>query len=329
MTLSNTVSDPNSDHYYLAVRASLPSEGYQTLLRINAPNRLDFGFITMNDLIKEIAEISGNEHKYNPAYLERLISFNQRFKMSNNYFGDGIYSNYPGFPVTTDSNTNYFSNFYTAMSNYYANYTSNIAIINTINSNVYTSTNAALKTYWSDVLPEYVITRERPTDPVTFSMLFKSSLPDAYKDLDEEWGLGWNLGFPKQDLPPATVHFASSIYKIFYETVYLRLADYQGNMNMIDKTGRERLSNTNVAQGETKQYFAKLLLNSFGSFSSTAFQNPPNFNPPIGKLDKLRFQWIDPTGQIIDNAECDWNAVMRITEQIESATAESTFVSYK
>jgi hypothetical protein len=215
------------------------------------------------------------------------------------------------------------------MSNYYVNYTSNIGIVNQINSNVIGSTETNLTAYWADILPEYVIKRERPTDPITFSILFKSSVPDSYKELDEEWGLGWNLGYPKQDLTPSTVHFANNIYKILFETIYLRLADYQGNMNMIDKTGRERLSNTNAAQGETKQYFAKLLLNSFGSFSSTAFQNPPTFNPPIGKLDRLRFQWIDPTGEIIDNNECDWNAVMRITEQIEGPTAESTFISYK
>lgn len=331
MTLSNTKDVPNSDYYHLAIRASLPSEGFQTLVRINAPNRLDFGFITMTDLIKEIGDIYTNPHKYNPDYLERLVSFNNRFRMSNAYFGDQIYSNYPGFPVTTynDNNSNYFSNFYTAMSNYYDTYVSSIGTVNTINSNVADATSTNLKSYWADILPEYVIKRERPTDPVTFSPLFFSSLSDAYKNLDEEWGLGWNLGFPKKDLPAATVHSAENVYKILYETIYLRLADYQGNMNMIDKTARERLSNTNMGQGETKQYFAKLLLNSFGSYSSTAFQNPPSFNPPIGKLDKLRFQWIDPAGQVIDNNECDWNAVMRITEQIESATAESTFVSYK
>jgi hypothetical protein len=215
------------------------------------------------------------------------------------------------------------------MSNVFIQYKTAITQIDNISSNISAATSNYLQTYWTDILPPYILERERVTDPVTFSILFKSSVPDSYKDLDEEWGLGWNLGFPKQDLAPSTVHFANNIYKILFETIYLRLADYQGNMNMIDKTGRERLSNTNAAQGETKQYFAKLLLNSFGSFSSTAFQNPPSFNPPIGKLEKMRFQWIGPTGEIIDNNECDWNAVMRITEQIDTATADSTFISYK
>ena len=178
-------------------------------------------------------------------------------------------------------------------------------------------------------MPAYAIQRDRVTEPITFSPLFYSSIPESYRELDDEWGLGWNLGFPKEDLPAATVHFASNIYKIFYETIYLRIAEFQGAMNLFDKTGRERLSNTNKSQGQTKQYFAKLLLNSFGNFSSTTFQNPPTFNPPIGKLQRLQFQWIDPTGEIIDNGECDWNAVIRITEQVESATADSTMINYK
>jgi len=329
MQLSNTKDVPNSDYYYLAIRGSVPSETFQTLVRINAPNRLDFGFITMQNLINEITTISGSQDKYNPDYLERLINFNNRFQMSNYYFGEGIYSNYLGVPVTTTSNANFFSNFYSTMSNLYNQYKSAITTADNISSNVTFTINNYLSNYWTDIVPPYIFERERVNDPITFSPLFYSSLSDSYKNLDEEWGLGWNLGYPKQDLSASTVHFASNIYKIFYETIYLRLADYQGNMNMIDKTGRERLSNGNRSEGETKQYFAKLLLNSFGSFSSTAFQNPPTFNPPIGKLEALRFQWIDPAGEIIDNAECDWNAVMRITEQIDTATAESTQITYK
>jgi hypothetical protein len=326
MTLSNTLA--SDDYYYLAVRASLPSEGFQTIVRINAPNRLDFGFITMNNLIKEIADISANKSNYNPEYLERIYKFNQRFKMTRNFFGDNIYSDYIGRPITTisDEDTNYFSNFYMQMSNIYSDYNNNIRAIESIKSDVNNTVTTYLSNYWSTILPPYAIERERVTDPITFSPLFYSSIPTSYKNLDEEWGLGWNLGFPKEDLSASTVHTANNIYKIFFETIYLRLSDYQGDMNMFDKTSRERLSNSIGPQGQTKQYFAKLLLNSFGSYSSTTFQNPPTFNPPIGKLDKLRFQWIDPTGQIVDNNECDWNAVIRVSEQVDAATADSTFI---
>jgi hypothetical protein len=326
MALSNTLG--SDDYYYLAVRASLPSEGFQTIIRINAPNRLDFGFITMNNLIDEIADISVNKSNYNPEYLERIYKFNQRFKMTNNFFGDKIYSDYIGAPITTISgeDTNYFSNFYMQMSNIFSDYKDNISAIESIKFDVNNTVTEYLSNYWSTILPPYAIQRERVTDPITFSPLFYSSIPNSYKSLDEEWGLGWNLGFPKQDLSASTVHTANNIYKIFFETIYLRLSDYQGDMNMFDKTSRERLSNSIGSQGQTKQYFAKLLLNSFGNYSSTTFQNPPTFNPPIGKLDKLRFQWIDPAGQIIDNNECDWNAVMRITEQVDAATADSTFI---
>jgi hypothetical protein len=315
------------DNYYVAIRGSLPTEGYQTLVRINCPNRLDFGFMTIDTLINEITGSTPNKNSYNPDYLTRIKAFNDEFALTRVAFGDGIYSNYSGALVTTTSNLHYFSNFYKELSNIYTRYENNTTLVNTIDSNVNTEIKTYLGKYWSDILPSYALERERITDPVTFSPLFYSSTPDTLKTADDEWGLGWNLGFPKEDLPAATVHFATSIYKIFFETVFLRLGDYQGNMNIIAKTGRENSSITNEPQGQTNQYFAKLLLNSFGNYSSTTFQNPPSFNPPIGRLDKLQFQWINPNGTIIDNAECDWSAVLRITEQVDIATTESTIVN--
>jgi hypothetical protein len=41
-------------------------------------------------------------------------------------------------------------------------------------------------------------------------------------------------------------------------------------------------------------------------------------------MDKLTFQWVDATDTQINNAECEWNAVVQINEQVTQATVTST-----
>jgi hypothetical protein len=53
-------------------------------------------------------------------------------------------------------------------------------------------------------------------------------------------------------------------------------------------------------------------------------QNPITFNPVLTSMDKLTFQWTDPTNTQINNADCEWNAVVQINEQVTQATVTST-----
>ena len=50
--------------------------------------------------------------------------------------------------------------------------------------------------------------------------------------------------------------------------------------------------------------------------------NPISFNPPLGRLDKLIFTWYDVNGTIIDNSDCEWNAVIQIVENNDVAKAD-------
>ena len=160
-------------------------------------------------------------------------------------------------------------------------------------------------------------------------MLFLSSIPiGRYRTLDEGWGIGWNLGFPKADTPYDTVQVATSFYKIFDDYIFLRLNPEQ-NMNRVDYTSRERLNRSLETQGTINTYYGKLLLNSFGSYGTTFVGNPIEFNPPIARLDKIQIEWLDAAGNALANADCEWNSILRITETKPTATAISTLPSLR
>jgi len=86
-------------------------------------------------------------------------------------------------------------------------------------------------------------------------------------------------------------------------------------MNLIDKGAKENLSQTLEPTGFTKAFHAKLLLAPFGSYATTLVSNPISFNPPVGRMDKITFTWVDVTGATINNADCDWNAVIQLVEK--------------
>jgi hypothetical protein len=166
------------------------------------------------------------------------------------------------------------------------------------------------------------LNRSRITDPILFSILFKSKLSAENAPLIDEWGLGWNLGFPKADTPFDTIQRASSFFKILDDFIYLKL-NPEFTMNRVDSSAAENLSITHDPQGQTNQYAAKLLLAPFGQYAQTMIQNTISFNPVLASLDKLYFQWVDKNNVQINNMDCDWNATFQITEQVMLATPKS------
>jgi hypothetical protein len=129
--------------------------------------------------------------------------------------------------------------------------------------------------------------------------------------------LGFNLGYNKQDTDYDLIHRAESFYKILDDYINLRM-NQEFDFNRVDITAKENLSQTLESTGGTKQYYGKLLLANFGSYAQTMVMNPITFNPPLGRLDKLQFSWVDNTNQIIDNADCEWNAVIQIVESADT-----------
>jgi hypothetical protein len=139
----------------------------------------------------------------------------------------------------------------------------------------------------------------------------------------EDWGLGYNLGYAKADTPFSTYHRASSFYKILEDYIFLRFnPEYQ--LNRMDNTFRENFKITRDSTGQVQNFHGKLLLNNFNTFSQTFIFNNQPFNPPIGRLDQLYFQWVNIVGDQIDNNDCEWSATCVISESRSSATTAST-----
>jgi hypothetical protein len=125
--------------------------------------------------------------------------------------------------------------------------------------------------------------------------------------------MGWNLGFDKADTSYQTVHVGQSFFKILDDFINLQM-NREFDMNRMDIGGPENLAATQEPTGFTKAFHGKLLLAPFGSYAQTLVSNPISFYPPLGRMDRLTFTWVDVTGATINNADCEWNAVVQIAE---------------
>jgi hypothetical protein len=298
-------------YYYLAVRQYTPSEKSQVLMRFNLPQRYDFGFVRLRDLSNEWVDLSNNPGAFNPSYYNTLSNFEFAFRFTNQNFGYNPTQNIPGSNITS-TGFGYFINLYTRL---FGIYNSNVQIINQITSNVNSNMQDFINDYLTYVLPDYAKTRQNFTEAVTFSILWRSALTPLYLKAEDDWGLGYNLGFAKVDTPYATIQRAPSFFKILDDYIYLRL-NVEYDMNKMDFGGKENLKETTDSTGQINGYNGKLLLNTFGNYAQTIIQNPVYFNPPILRLEKLTFQWFDTAGTLITNTECDWNAAIQLVEDV-------------
>jgi hypothetical protein len=302
---------PQQPYYYLAVRSFTPSEKSQVLLRFNMPQRYDFGFVRLRDLSNEPMLALSNGSLFNPTYYTALIQFNSNFVLSNYNFGYNATQNISGSNITSTG----FGDFLRQYTSLYSVYSSNVAIINSITNNVNSNIQSFINTNLTYIIPDYAKTRQAFTEPITFSILWKSALTPTYLAAEDEWGLGWNLGFSKADTDYATIQRADSFFKILDDYIFLKL-NPEYDMNRIDFGAKENLSLTMESQGQIRGYNGKLLLNTFGNYAQTIIQNPVYFNPTLSRLDKMSFQWIDTVGNPLVNAECEWNAAIQIVEEV-------------
>jgi hypothetical protein len=235
-------------------------------------------------------------------------------------FGYNPTQNIAGSNITS-TGFGYFVNLYTRLFNLYS---SNVTIINQITSNVNSNMQEFINDYLTYVLPDYAKTRQNFTEAVQFSILWRSAIPARYVgtgctsielNKEDDWGLGYNLGFFRVDTPYATIQRAPTFFKILDDYIYLKL-NVEYDMNKMDFGGKENLKETTDSTGQINGYNGKLLLNTFGSYAQTIIQNPVYFNPPILRLEKLTIQWFDTTGTLITNTECDWNAAIQFVEDV-------------
>jgi hypothetical protein len=312
-TMPLQASTGSNPYYYLAVRNYAPTEKSQVLMRFSLNNLYDFGYTSMTDISNEVVLSQANSNVFNPDYYTAINAFNSNFVIGSNgeIFGANVVQGYAG---SNFSNVTGFGNFYSRFLSIYQQYNSQVQLVQRINSNVNAAVKNFIQTDLQNILPASSLNRQRFTDPLTYTILWRSSLLPAYVNLDDNWGLGWNLGFDKADTTYDTVHVGQSFFKILDDFIRLRL-NQEFDMNRMDTGGKENLSQTMEPTGETKAFHAKLLLAPFGSYAQTLISNPISFYPPLGRMDKVTFTWVDVTGATINNDDCEWNAVVSITEK--------------
>ena len=307
----------NDSYYYLAIRAYSPSEQFKCILRMALPGRYDFGYLSLADLSNEYVIIQ-NTSEVNPDYQFVLNQFNAPFIFQSRTFGA---TGLPGYSGSNISSVQ-FGDFLKQYINIYNTIQTNTVIVSSVSGIVAQGNVNLITGDLQYILPSSLANRSRNQDPLQFALYLSTFVSPANRGI-EQYGLGYNLGYAKIDTPFNSIQRATSFFKILDDYIYLRL-NPEFNMNQLDISRQENFSATQDPVAESQLYNCKLLLNTFGSYAQTVVQNPVFFNPPIGKLDKLSFEWYDVTGTLINNTDCEWSAVLQITESVLVATPDST-----
>ena len=314
----------------MTVRNYFPTEKSQVTLRVSAPNKYTFGYVTPIDISGEISTakyVSSSQDMmytryWDSRYVTSLLNFDSNFIIgaSGRVFGGGVID---GFAGSNISSVTGFGDFYGRLLGIYSTYSTLSILASTINTNTAANLNKFVKTDLQYIIPTSALNRQRVTDPLRFSIKWKSALLPSFAPLEDNWGLGWNLGYTKADTPFDTVQRAQSFFKLIDDYISLKL-NPEFDMNRMDTGSKENLAATQEPTGATKAFYGKLLLANFGSYAQTLISNPIAFLSPLGKLDRLTFQWVDTTGAILNNNDCEWNAVVQISESISVTTAKKT-----
>jgi len=333
----------SSIEYASHVRAYDPIPSFVTGLRFIGKNYTDFGTATLQEIGQEITALNGyqpisdisgtefindptgftdiinannairlgNGNTFSHAYADQLILFDRSFQVSTITFGakfgfSGV--TLPnGFTGYNDAYKQYLE-YYSTISNLYSQFTS---ILSTTQGQL----NEYLVSRYGSVLPSTISNRNRFTDPLPFQLLLSTTLIAPYTSMYDEWGLGYYLGFNKQDRPaqPRTTVTSDTFIRIVQDYIYLRINPAE-NANTMGVSAKENLAETRESQGEDTKYFSKIILNEFGGYSRTAIIRPKEFNPVLGRLETVTCQLVNKNGQQINNTGCEYDMVLEITE---------------
>jgi len=141
------------------------------------------------------------------------------------------------------------------------------------------------------------------------------------------WGMGWNLGFAKQNLAGAASYTGETWPRLFDDYAFLQL-NMTEQMNDVDHTSPEQVRIWQDSTGQVQHYFGKLLLNNFGCWSQSFVEAPKMFRPPLSRLERINVNWLDCTGQPIGGGAigCDWHMTVRIIEYVEGPTTAAALL---
>jgi hypothetical protein len=329
--------------YATHVRAYDPIPTFVTGLRFIGKNFTDFGNPTLQEIAQEItslqgyqpiSDISGNDfindqpgfntiinannairlgngNAFSHAYADQLILFDRTFMVNTITFGAKI-----GFSgVTLSNGFTGFADAYTQYLQYYSTINSLYSDFTSILSTTQGQLNQYIIARYGSVLPSTITSRNRFTDPLPFQLLLSTTLVAPYTGYYDGWGLGYYLGFNKQDRPdlPRTTVTSDTFIRIVQDYIYLRINPEQ-NANTMGVSAKENLAETRESQGEDTKYFSKIILNDFGAYSRTAMIQPKEFKPVLGRLETMTCQLVDKNGQQINNTDCEYDMVLELTE---------------
>jgi hypothetical protein len=307
---------PNA--YYLAVRGFSPTEDFNAILRWKVPNRTDYGYKSISTLMNECDSFPYISTNYSLPYITSISTLNPIFNGINTY-GLSIASGLSGSTIQTFGLSDFLQKYSTIHTLYsvYQQYLSNV------NTNVTGQMSTYLASNLQYIIPSTFLTRMVYTDAIPFSLQWstltaKSPIPISQSV--SEWGIGWNLGYVKQDTSFAIIHYADSLFKIQDEYIYLKL-NREFNINRLDTGSKENYADSREPTGVRDQYYCKLLLNGFGNKATTFTHNPVTFNPPLSRLSKMTFEWVDARGNSLSTSSStnsEWNMTIHIQEQIKS-----------
>ncbi len=300
-----------SAYQYITVRGYSPTESGECLMRFSCTNLYDFGYATFVDVSNEIQVYKTSPTLFDPDYAACLTNFENQYIATTGRGWGAVPS--AGFLGSNYSTSNY-GGFISTYSTLYRIYTSTSDVINTIDDGALQQLSTFIGTDLRYIIPASAAQRQNFTDALSFRIPWLSALPDAFKPLKDNWGLGYNLGYNKVDTPYALYQRSQNGYRILADYIYLQL-NQEEDMNRLDTIEEELDSPNTVTTGQTNKYYGKLLLNDFNSNCTTMVQNSVKFSPPLARLDKLTFQWVDEGGVAVDSIDSEWTATAVITER--------------
>jgi hypothetical protein len=299
-----------SDYQFITVRGYSPTEAGEAFMRFNLRNLYDYGYATFVDISNEIQLYSTVPALFNPEYGDTLQDFDLQYIQPDRKWGQNSRAGYLGSNYQTVDYTSFISTYSTV----YYQYRSTSEVINTIDIGVTSTLKQFIETDLRYIMPSTAYQRQNYLDPLPFQLPWLTALPEEFKPLKDNWGLGYNLGYAKMDTNYNTFHKSDSAYKIVDDYIYLQI-NQQDNMNRLDICEEENYDRTSEFTGAVNRYYGKLLLNGFNQKCTNLVQNSVKFSPPLARLDKFTFNWVDQTGVQLDNTECDWSATVAITER--------------
>lgn len=346
VTLRSTSAALGVSDYSFHVRGFMPTVRMTTGLRLIGKNFTDFGTATLGEIGSEISSLSGyipisDISGYSlitsnlPLY-STIINRNDEIRLGEGNFFSHQYAdalirfdaqfNFPN-SITFGKRIGYAGKSFTLLGyqntlNQYIEYFSTLRGTQVAYTTVLSTATGRLNEYvierYGSVLPTNILNRTRITDPLPFSALFSTYTQGATAQLFDEWGLGWNLGFKKEDTAFLTTLVSNTFIRIYDDFIYLKL-NPEMNLNTMGVTSKEDLSLTRDTFAEERKYFAKILLNNFGGFCRAAVQMPKDFTPTLGKYETLSLQLVDRNGVQLNNSDCEFDLVLQITEIIDGS----------